>query len=147
MAGAKRGRRLAVPEGTARCGPPARWSERPCSTSWGLWQAVRVLDLFAGTGPLAWRRFPEGRQLPASSWKRIRRVAEILRRNIAALEYEAPAELWSRTTARPPSRLCRRRAEVFDLLFVDPPYRMLAEVEVALDAARTEPHCLPRVWW
>jgi 16S rRNA (guanine(966)-N(2))-methyltransferase RsmD len=91
---------------------------------------LRVLDLFAGTGALGLEALSRGAERCVFVEGDVG-VAGTLRRNIAALGEE------SRTTVevgdyRRAARSLTDRREVFDLLFVDPPYRMLAEVEVSL---------------
>jgi 16S rRNA (guanine(966)-N(2))-methyltransferase RsmD len=91
---------------------------------------LRALDLFAGTGALGLEALSRGageccfvEQDPA--------VAAVLRDNIAALDYGAAARVIV-SGYRPALERLVDAGSSFDLLFVDPPYRMLAEVEVLL---------------
>jgi 16S rRNA G966 N2-methylase RsmD len=58
-------------------------------------------------------------------------VAALLRENIHALGYDHAARLIGADYRTAVDRLVQA-GERFDLLFVDPPYRMLTEVEVTL---------------
>src|SRR4030042_638874 len=53
-----------------------------------------------------------------------RQVAELLRANISALDFEVAARIVI-ADYESALRALSRTAEAFDLLFVDPPYRML----------------------
>ncbi len=62
-----------------------------------------------------------------------RKVVEVLRQNIRELDYEAAEPGAGRPIFRRRCWTFRRSQERFDLLFVDPPYNMLTEVEVTLE--------------
>jgi 16S rRNA (guanine966-N2)-methyltransferase len=129
VAGAKRGRRLSVPGG-AEVRPTSEMVREAVFDVLGPVGGLSVLDMFAGTGALGLEALSRGARTcvfveldPGA--------ASVLRANIDTLEY---------------GRLCRvvvadyrkavgalgRAGDRFDLLFVDPPYRMLAEVEATL---------------
>jgi 16S rRNA (guanine966-N2)-methyltransferase len=58
-------------------------------------------------------------------------VAAVLRENIQALDYESDSRVVT-SGYLPAAKTLVQKGVRFDLLFVDPPYRMLAEVEVML---------------
>lgn len=60
------------------------------------------------------------------------KTAIVLQENIAALDYTGNSEVMVADYGLALSALLERRDREFDLLFVDPPYRMLPEVEEAL---------------
>ncbi len=87
----------------------------------GLRGAV-VLDLFAGTGALAIEALSRGAQR-AVLVERDPRALEVLRANLAELELGAETAEVRRADALAALRNARERAETYDLVFVDPPYR------------------------
>ena len=106
-------------------------------------EGLQVLDLFAGSGAMGLEALSRG----ASRCVFVEgdgQVAAVLRQNIAGLGF-APASAPVLVTdyVRAVQRFGEREgpaergglegpAALFDLLFVDPPYRMLQEVEVTL---------------
>jgi len=91
---------------------------------------VSVLDLFAGSGAFGLEAVSRG--ATACVFVEVDPgVAETLRRNIAALGCLGTCKVVVEDYLRAAERLWRE-GKVFDLLFVDPPYRILADVEVAL---------------
>jgi 16S rRNA (guanine(966)-N(2))-methyltransferase RsmD len=97
---------------------------------------LKVLDLFAGTGALGLEALSRG----ASSCvfaEADRSVAAVLQANIERLRFEDRGRVIVGDYRQALERLLRSGA-CFDLLFVDPPYRMLAEVEVTLTPLLTD---------
>lgn len=129
VAGSKRGRRLSVPPGSG-VRPTSEKVREAIFDALGSVGGLSVLDLFAGTGAMGLEALSRG----AARCVFVEDdpvVAAALRQNIASLEYEAvsrvmiaPYQNALETLAAGPTAL--------DLLFVDPPYRMLAEVESRL---------------
>lgn len=129
IAGSRRGHRLRVPAaGDVR--PTGDRVREAIFDALGTIEGLRVLDLFAGTGAMGLEALSRGAAhcvLVESG----RVVAATLAANIAALSFESVTRVVvsdyltavSRLTAEPPP---------FDLLFLDPPYRMLPEVEARL---------------
>ena len=99
-------------------------------TSSARWEVCRALDLFAGTGALGLEALSRGAQ-HCVFVECDPRVAAVLRANIDILEYGPKCRVVAADYRKAAGAL-EKAAEHFDLLFVDPPYRMLAEVEVAL---------------
>lgn len=89
-----------------------------------------VLDLFAGSGALGLEALSRG-AARAVFVEADRRVAEVLRRNVAALRYEDRSEVMACDHLCALARLAAR-GEACDLLFIDPPYRMLTQVMAAV---------------
>ena len=129
VAGAKRGRRLKV----ARGGATRPTSERVREATFdvlGPVDGLVVLDLFAGTGAMGLEALSRG-AAHCVFVEEDQAVVAVLRENIADLGYGS----CSRVMPAGYEQALRRLAQGdrgFDLLFVDPPYRMLAEVEVTL---------------
>jgi 16S rRNA (guanine966-N2)-methyltransferase len=89
-----------------------------------------VLDLFAGTGAMGLEALSRG----ASACVFVEEdpaVAAVLKENIRVLDYEAVCRMMVLGYDKALRGLVQGKPE-FDLLFVDPPYRMLAQVEVTL---------------
>ena len=97
------------------------------------WHSARVLDLFAGTGSLAFEAISRGAQ-HALLVEMAPQAVRCLKANIAALEVQDEARLVSEDVLRvlktPP-------AEPYSLVFMDPPYRKnLADPTLRLLATR-----------
>jgi 16S rRNA (guanine(966)-N(2))-methyltransferase RsmD len=81
-----------------------------------------VLDLFAGTGALGIEALSRG-----AAWvvfvERDRSAARTLKANLEALEIQPGEAELRRGDALGALRSARDRAEKYDLVFIDPPYR------------------------
>jgi 16S rRNA (guanine966-N2)-methyltransferase len=129
VAGSRRGRRLRVPEaGEVR--PTSEVVREAIFDALGPIGGLTVLDLFAGTGAMGLEALSRG-AARCVFVEQERKVAEMLRANIDALDYVQASRVVN-ADYRTALEYIDRTGETFDLLFVDPPYRMLAEVEVAL---------------
>jgi 16S rRNA (guanine966-N2)-methyltransferase len=129
VAGTHRGRRLRVSEG-ATVRPTAEKVREAVFDALGPVGGLHVLDLFAGTGAMGLEALSRG-AAECVFVESDPRAAAVVRENIEALDYGAA----SRVIVAPYERAAKSLASVcpgFELLFVDPPYRMLAEVEVTL---------------
>jgi 16S rRNA (guanine966-N2)-methyltransferase len=129
VAGAKRGHYLRV-AAASEIRPTSEKVREAVFDVLGPVEGLVVLDLFAGTGALGLEALSRG----AGSCVFVERdlaVAAVLRANIETLRYQEVCEVIMRDFREALARLVRRRA-VFDLLFVDPPYRMLPEAEITL---------------
>lgn len=99
---------------------------------------VKVLDLFAGSGALGLEALSRG----AASCTFVEsdsRIASVLSENIAFLDFRSATEVLL-ADYRSALRTLVLKRKRFDLLFVDPPYKMLAQVEEAV--ATVVPHVL-----
>jgi 16S rRNA (guanine966-N2)-methyltransferase len=129
VAGAKRGRRLEVPAG-GEVRPTSEMVREAVFDALGPVGGLRVLDLFAGTGALGLEALSRG-AAQCVFVEKDAGVASVLRGNIEVLDYRLSCRVMVMDCNRAVATL-QRSGERFDLLFVDPPYRMLAEVEAAL---------------
>jgi 16S rRNA (guanine966-N2)-methyltransferase len=129
VAGSMRGRRITVPEGGA-VRPTGERVREAVFDVLGPVAGLNAVDLFAGTGAFGLEAISRGAKscvfVEADAT-----VAELLRRNIVALGCPGACEVMNADYLGAAEALCRRGRR-FDLLFVDPPYRILAEVEIAL---------------
>ena len=130
VAGARRSRRLQVPPGlTIR--PTSEIVREAVFDSLGPIGGLSVLDLFAGTGAMGLEALSRG-AARCVFVEEDKKVSEVLRTNIRDLDYEGQSRVLV-ADYHAALQDIMRRGERFDLLFVDPPYRMLPEVEVTLD--------------
>jgi 16S rRNA (guanine966-N2)-methyltransferase len=130
VGGSRRGRRLRVPPGTA-VRPTSERVREAIFDSLGPIVGLRVLDLFAGTGAMGLEALSRGAG-QCLFVESERKVAEILRQNICDLGYDSVSRVLVADYQAGLSDI-RRSGEQFDLLFIDPPYRMLTQAEVTLE--------------
>jgi 16S rRNA (guanine966-N2)-methyltransferase len=129
VAGAKRGRRIRVaPRSGVR--PTSEYVREAIFNALGPVTDLIVLDLFAGTGAMGLEALSRG-AAACIFVEDDRAVAEVLRENIRTLDYDAVSTVIGGGYPRALTSLIQTGPR-FDLLFVDPPYRMLPEVEVML---------------
>ncbi|MBQ9198146.1 MAG: 16S rRNA (guanine(966)-N(2))-methyltransferase RsmD [Clostridia bacterium] len=86
---------------------------------------ARVLDLYAGSGALALEALSRG-ATSAVLCDCSREAARVIRQNIAALRVEDRARFLQMQDMQAVS-LLKREGASFDLVFLDPPYRLSAE--------------------
>jgi 16S rRNA (guanine966-N2)-methyltransferase len=89
----------------------------------GELEAGHVLDLFAGTGALGIEALSRG-AARAVFVERDARAAKVLHANLAALGIDQRAGEVRRTDAGAALRSARAAQETYDLVFIDPPYRL-----------------------
>ena len=148
IAGERKGHRIRVPRGVV-VRPTAERVREAVFAALGDVAGLRVLDLFAGTGALGLEALSRG-AAGATFVESDRAAAEVLRGNVLALRYEARAVVLPLDYRRALAHLRagsgaldrtshneggggeRKSVGGFDLLFVDPPYRMLPDVLAAL---------------
>ena len=95
---------------------------------------ARVLDLYAGSGALALEALSRGAE-SAVLCDCSREAAKAIRQNIAALRVEDRARFLPMRDAQAVALMGQEKNR-FDLVFLDPPYRMdTADICRALDAA------------
>ena len=133
IAGERRGWRLESPKGADVTRPISdRVKENLFNIIQGQVPASVALDLFAGTGSVGLEALSRGARW-VTFVEQDREAARILQRNVARLGYEAASRVITGDALRlrpgirdtglrdPPGPL------TFDLVFVDPPYRMMAD--------------------
>lgn len=129
VAGARRGQRVHVPRGVEIRPTGERVREAVFDVLGSVW-GLTVLDLFAGTGALGLEAMSRGAGACVFV-EQDRSVTVVLRANIEKLAYSESCRVVEADYRRA-ARGFIRSGEQFDLLFVDPPYRILAEVEAEL---------------
>jgi 16S rRNA (guanine966-N2)-methyltransferase len=124
VAGAYRGRRLVAPQGAATRPTSDRVREALFSVLGASIDGAGVLDLFAGSGALGIEALSRG-AAGAVFVDRAPEAITAIRANLAALGIDADVR---RSEARAALRAASARAEAYDLVFLDPPYRRAAEL-------------------
>ena len=122
IAGEKRSRRLAAPEGTDTRPTADRVREALFSILGRRVSGARVLDLYAGSGALALESLSRG-AAAAVLVDCGAKACRVIRENIDALAYGDRAQLLRMTDTAALAKLSAA-GEQFDLVFLDPPYRM-----------------------
>ncbi len=118
--GDRRGRRLRSPRGR-QVRPTSDFLRQAVFNILGLRvQGARLLDLFAGTGAVGLEALSRGASA-VTFVERDARAAESLRGNVAALEFTDRVRLIAGDALPTLARL-EAAGEVFDIIFVDPPY-------------------------
>lgn len=129
VAGTRRGHKIIVPE-TEKLRPTGERVREAIFDALGPINGLRVLDLFAGTGAMGLEALSRG--AAGCIFVESDRVAlAALRQNIELLDFESTSQVLGVDYKFALHRLASE-GEAFDLLFADPPYRMLSEVEAAL---------------
>jgi 16S rRNA (guanine966-N2)-methyltransferase len=122
VAGEFGGRRLAVPAGSATRPTGDRVREALFAMLADVGGA-RVLDLFAGSGALAIEALSRG-AASALLVEKDARAAAVAARNLVDLGLAPERARLERGTADRAIRAARERGEAYDLVFLDPPYRL-----------------------
>ncbi len=132
------GRRLPAPRGGGTRPTADRVREGIASAleARGMIEGAVVLDLFAGTGALGLEAISRGAEQAVfvdSDPQRVREITEAAR----TLGIPERVRALALDLAKPPRQwLARLPEEVFDLVFLDPPYAQIALVTSVLAAAR-----------
>ena len=132
IAGSARGRRIEAPEGRNTRPTLDRVRENLFNILQTSIRGARVLDLFAGSGALGFEALSRGAE-KAVLCDTDRGANRAEKRNAEALGFSGETEIllcdWKKAV-----QTLAERAETFDLIFLDPPYRMtdLREVSEAL---------------
>lgn len=129
VAGEKRGHRIRVPL-MADLRPTGERVREAIFNVLGPVDDLLVLDLFAGTGAMGLEALSRGARRCVFV-ENDSSVAAVLLENISSLDYQSRSRVITTDYRRALSALEREKGG-FDLLFVDPPYRMLPEVEATL---------------
>jgi 16S rRNA (guanine(966)-N(2))-methyltransferase RsmD len=96
----------------------------------GTLDSAEFLDLFAGTGSIAIEALSRG-AAHVTMVENNRRAARIIRDNLKSMNIRDDAELLECDVAEGLRRL-RRQSRSFDVIFLDPPYRMQGAYEQVL---------------
>ena len=122
ISGEMRSRRLKAPAGMDTRPTADRVKEALFSILGAKVYGARVLDLYAGSGALALEALSRGAEY-AVLCDSSREACRVIRENIASLGCEGKARLLQmRDTAA--LEALKTGGQAFDLIFLDPPYRM-----------------------
>jgi 16S rRNA (guanine966-N2)-methyltransferase len=116
------GRRITAPPGTDTR-PTADRVREALFSALGPLDGVRALDLFSGSGALAIEALSRG-AASAVLVEKDARAARVISGNLAALDLAAPEAILRRRDALAALRDAREAGETYDLVFLDPPYRL-----------------------
>jgi len=119
--GAMRGRRLHAPRGERTRPTSGRLKKSLFDVLAGRLPEARVLDLYAGSGALAFEALSRG-AAEAVVVERNRKACDSIRRNASELRLSGRVEILTMDVASAVSKL-RHRGDRFDVIFADPPYR------------------------
>ena len=120
IGGAARGRRLKVPKGQAVRPTAARVKESLFNILPHDFSGLRVLDLFAGSGNVSIEALSRG-AVRAVLIDESSRASAVIRDNLNRLGLSERAQVWTAPVFRSLRKLAKS-GEVFDLIFLDPPY-------------------------
>ncbi|MFL5816181.1 MAG: 16S rRNA (guanine(966)-N(2))-methyltransferase RsmD [Conexibacter sp.] len=126
VAGRYGGRRLTAPHGDATR-PTSDRVREALFQRLGPLDGQRVLDLFAGSGALALEALSRGAE-HATLVDSAAAAIKAVRANVAALDLPAEQVDVRRQDARAFLRSARTARHEYDLVLVDPPYRLAAEL-------------------
>jgi 16S rRNA (guanine966-N2)-methyltransferase len=129
IGGSRRGHRLRVPAaGAVR--PTGERVREAVFDVLGPIEDLTVLDLFAGSGAMGFEALSRGARI-ATFVESDPRVLGLLHDNARSLGFAETAEVL-KSDYQEALAAFAARGRLFDLLFVDPPYRMLSQVMRAL---------------
>ncbi len=116
-----RGRRIHAPRGERTRPTSGRLKKSLFDVLAGRLPGARVLDLYAGSGSLAFEALSRGAS-EAVVVERNRKACDSIRRNAGELRLADRVEVLAMDVSSALSKL-RHRGDRFDLIFADPPYR------------------------
>ena len=122
IAGSARGTPLVAPRGMDTRPTQDKVKESLFNMLQGEWEDSAALDLFAGSGALGLEAVSRGARL-AVLVDQSKEAAQCIRRNIEKLRFQDRAELLGCDWKQAVSKLARE-SHRFELVFLDPPYRM-----------------------
>lgn len=124
IAGEMRSRKLKAPEGMDTRPTADRVKEALFSILGSRVYGARVLDLYGGSGALALEALSRGAE-SAVICDLSAKACQVISENIASLGCESRAALLRMKDTAAVAALAKK-ADSFDLIFLDPPYRMSA---------------------
>ncbi|WP_068786101.1 16S rRNA (guanine(966)-N(2))-methyltransferase RsmD [Paenibacillus phocaensis] len=122
ISGSARGRTLKAVPGMGTRPTTDKVKEAIFSMIGPYFDGGAVLDLFAGTGGLGIEALSRGMDKAVFIDKEFKSI-ETVRQNLKAAGFEAKAEVYKNDAERALKALAKREA-AFDLVFLDPPYRL-----------------------
>ncbi len=134
IAGRFGGRQLQAPRGRATTRPTSDRVKEAVFSMLGDVQVEHVLDLYAGTGALGIEALSRGAKR-AVFVERDRVALEALRANLGVLGLQEREAEVRRGEALDVLRSARARAETYDLVLIDPPYRRVSDLGGELSLA------------
>jgi 16S rRNA (guanine966-N2)-methyltransferase len=134
IAGRFGGRQLQAPRGRATTRPTSDRVKEAVFSMLGDVQVEHVLDLYAGTGALGIEALSRGAKR-AVFVERDRAALKALRANLGVLGLQEREVEVRRGEALDVLRSARARAETYDLMLIDPPYRQASEMGGELSQA------------
>ncbi|HEB12840.1 MAG TPA: 16S rRNA (guanine(966)-N(2))-methyltransferase RsmD [Actinobacteria bacterium] len=134
ISGTAKGRRLSAPKGQKVRPTADRVKESLFNILGNRVTGAKVLDLYAGTGALGIEALSRGAASAFIVDNDVMSV-EIINRNLVATKLEQSATVWRQSSLHALDRLMHEK-EAFDLIFLDPPYRInKSELEVVMGKA------------
>ena len=124
IAGERRGAQLFAPKGMDTRPTQAKVKESLFNIIQAYVPEAHVLDLFAGSGNLALEALSRGAQ-SAVMVDMDREAAACIRRNVDKLRYAEQTQLFKCDWKQAVTQMKLANIKPFDLVFLDPPYRML----------------------
>ena len=144
IAGERRGAQLFAPKGMDTRPTQAKVKESLFNIIQAYVPDAHVLDLFSGSGNLALEALSRGASF-AVMVDMDREAASSIRRNVDKLRYGERSRLLKCDWRQAVAQMKDAGETAFDLVFLDPPYRMteLGEICAALaDASLLAPDCM-----
>jgi 16S rRNA (guanine(966)-N(2))-methyltransferase RsmD len=129
--GEMRGRRLHAPKGERTRPTGGRLKKSLFDVLAGRLPGATVLDLYAGSGALAFEAISRG-AARAVVVERNRRACDSIRRNASELRISERVEILAMEVSSGLSKL-RHRGDRFDIIFADPPYRSSESEDLLVD--------------
>lgn len=136
ISGTARGRSLKAVPGMGTRPTTDKVKEAIFSIIGPYFDGGRVLDLFAGTGGLGIEALSRGAERAVFIDMDPKSI-EVIRHNVQATKLEQQAEIYRNEATRAIKAL-EKRGTKFDLIFLDPPYKMTNVDELMLDLAARE---------
>ena len=128
IAGERRGARLVAPPGR-KTRPTGDRAREALFAMLGDVAGLRVLDAFAGSGALGLEALSRG-AAHATFWETSAAALRAVRTNVAALGYDERSTIHRTDAVRLMASEAAHGA-AYDLILLDPPYRMLAALQPA----------------